>query len=42
MPPGHRMASCPFPRVLEVINLHSFDLIKIVQTYVRHMPGMPM
>lgn len=39
---ARRMTSCPFPRVLEVIKLHAFDLIKIVQTYVRHMPGMPL
>jgi hypothetical protein len=36
------MVSCPFPRILERIRLHAFDLIKIVQTYVRTWPGMPL
>lgn len=39
---ARRVVSSTFPRVLELIKLHAFDLIKIVQTFVRHMPGMPL
>ncbi len=36
------MVSAAFPKVLDRLKLHAFDLSKIVQPFVKHMPGLPL
>ncbi|KAJ9505708.1 hypothetical protein QJQ45_006424 [Haematococcus lacustris] len=36
------MVSAAFPKVLDALQLQAFDLSKIVQPFVKHMPGLPL
>ncbi|KAL6752965.1 hypothetical protein V8C86DRAFT_2737461 [Haematococcus lacustris] len=39
---SYRMVSAAFPKVLDALQLQAFDLSKIVQPFVKHMPGLPL